>query len=95
MTRIVRTHPARDDLRQIWVHIAKDNIGAADRMIDRFERNLLSLARNPLMGQSAAQFREGLHQFTVGNYVLYYEPIEGGIRLVRVFHGARKLDELL
>jgi len=95
MARIVRSYPARDDLQQIWLYIAQDNIAAADRMIDRFERNLLTVARNPLMGQSADQFREGLRQVTVGNYVMFYEAIDGGIRLVRVLHGARKLDELL
>lgn len=95
MARIVRSYPARDDLRQIWLYIANDNLAAADRMIDRFERNLLSLARNPLMGQAADQYRKGLRQFTVGSYVMFYEPIDGGIRLVRVLHGSRKLDDLI
>jgi hypothetical protein len=27
-------------------------------------------------------------------YGLYYEPIDGGVRLVRVLHGSRKIDEL-
>jgi toxin ParE1/3/4 len=95
MARIVRSYPARDDLRRIWLYIAQDNVAAADRMIDRFERNLTLLARNPTIGQSAEQFRVGLRQSTVGKYVLFYEPIDEGIRLVRVMHGARKLDELL
>lgn len=94
MTRVVRSLPARDDLQQIWWYVAQDNISAADRLIDRFERNLLTLARNPQMGASAAQYRPGLRQFTVGNYVLFYEQLSDGIRLVRVLHGARKLDEL-
>jgi toxin ParE1/3/4 len=82
-------------VRQIWLYIAKENIAAADRMIDRFERNLLTLARYPLMGQSADGYRVGLRQSTVGKYVMFYEPIDDGIRLVRVLHGARKLDELI
>jgi toxin ParE1/3/4 len=53
------------------------------------------LAKQPFMGQTAAQDRQGLRQFTIGKYVLFYEPIDDGIRLVRVLHGARKLDELL
>jgi toxin ParE1/3/4 len=67
MARIVRSFPARDDLRQIWLYIANDNVAAADRMIDRFERSLIALSQNPLMGQSADQYRAGLRQSTVGS----------------------------
>ncbi len=94
MSKIVRTYPACDDLRQIWLYVAERNLTAADRLIDRFERTLRSLARNPLIGESVPQYRPGLRRFTVGNYVLYYEPIRGGVRLVRVLHGARKVDGL-
>ena len=95
MARIVRTHPARDDVRQIWLHVALHNLTAADRLIDRFDRTLRTLARNPLIGESAERYRAGLRRFTVGNYVLYYEPIPEGVRLVRVLHGFRKIDEIL
>lgn len=94
MPRIVRSYPARDDLRQIWLYIAQHNLTAADRLIDRFERTLRSLARHPFMGEAVPQYRPSLRRFTVGNYVLYYEPIKGGVRLVRVLHGARRIDEL-
>ena len=63
-------------------------------MIDEIERTLRLLARNPELGQAVEQYRAGLRQFTVGSYVLFYEPIDGGVRLVRMLHGARKMDEL-
>ena len=94
MPRVVRTYPARDDLRQIWLYIAQHNLTAADRLIDKFERTLQSLARHPLIGEAVPQYRPGLRRFTVGNYVLYYEPIKGGVRVVRVLHGARNIEEL-
>jgi toxin ParE1/3/4 len=94
MPRIVRTYPARDDLKQIWLYIAQRNVAATDRLIDKFERTLQSLARYPLMGESVPRYRAGLRRFTVGNYVLYYEPIRDGVRLVRVLHGARNIEEL-
>lgn len=95
MPRIVRTIPAREDLLQIWLYVAQHNERAADRLIDKFERTLRMLARHPLMGEAAPHYRPGLRRFTVGNYVLYYEPIPSGVRLVRALHGARKIDELL
>jgi len=30
----------------------------------------------------------------VGNYVIFYRPIEDGIVVIRVLHGARDLPEL-
>lgn len=94
MSRIRRTFPARDDLRQIWAYIAQDNVAAADHLIDEFERTLGLLARNPHMGQSVEQYRTGLRRFTVGSYLLFYERTEDGIRLVRVLHGGRRIEDL-
>lgn len=94
MPRIERTYPARGDLQQIWLYIAQDNLAAADRLIDEIERTLELLARSPQMGQSVDKYRGGLRQFTVGNYVLFYQSINDGVRLVRVFHGARNLEDL-
>jgi toxin ParE1/3/4 len=79
MPKIIRTFPARDDLRQIWLYVAQRNLGAADRLIDRFERTVIRLARDPQIGESVPQYRAGLRRFTMGNYVLYYEPIAGGV----------------
>ena len=95
MPRIERTYPARDDLQQIWFYVAQHNLNAADRLIDRFEHTLQSLARRPMMGESADHFRAGLRRFTQGNYVLYYQPIDNGVRLIRVLHGARRIEDLL
>ena len=94
MPRIVGTYPARDDLKQLWLYVVQHNLSADDRSIDKFERTLRSLARYPLMGESVPQIRAGLRRFTVGNYVLYYELIKGGVRLVRVLHGARKIEDV-
>jgi len=95
MPRIVRTLPARDDLLQIWFYIAQDSVAAADRLIDLLEEHLQLISQNPFMGQSVEQYRVGLRQFTVGNYVLFYIPIDDGIQLIRVLHGARKFEDLL
>lgn len=95
MPSVVRTIPARDDLRQIWLHIADHSVAAADRVIDRIDRTLWSIARNPMIGESVERYRAGMRRFTVGSYVLYYESIEDGIRLIRVLHGARRSDQLL
>lgn len=82
-------------MRQIWAYVAQDNETAADNLIDEIESTLGLLARNPRLGQSVEQYRAELRRFTVGNYLLFYEPLDDGIRLVRFLHGARRMDDLL
>ena len=89
MVRISRSKPARADLREIWLYVAQDSIEAADRLLDRLDRTIRMLARNPAIGQREDDLREGLRRFVVGNYLVFYEPVPGGIRVVRVLHGAR------
>jgi toxin ParE1/3/4 len=93
MARITRSSPARADLREIWLHIARDNVDAADRLLDRLDQAVRLLAANPEMGERQDDLKRGLRRFVVGNYLLFYESIPGGIRVVRVLHGARRWEE--
>lgn len=95
MARLVRTLPARRDLQQIWLYIAERNLPAADRLIERIDRTLQLLGRNPLLGELAEQYGTGLRRITVGSYVLYYELGDECVQRLRLLHGSRKLDELL
>jgi toxin ParE1/3/4 len=47
------------------------------------------------MGEAVDNLSPGVRRFVVGNYVLYFEPIDDGIRLLRVVHAARRFDDLL
>jgi len=95
MALLLRTPEAEVDLLGIWAHIAEDNIQAADRLLRRIDDRCRLLANNPELGERVEQYRPGLRRFTVGNYVVFYHIIEGGIEVFRVFHGARDIDRLL
>lgn len=75
-------------------HIAEDNPSAAARWLDQIEEKFLLLAKQPYMGEAVDHIRPGLRRFTHGNYLIFYEPRETGIGLVRVLHGARKIEDL-
>jgi plasmid stabilization system protein ParE len=45
---IVFNSRAREDVFEIWEHIAIDNVDAADRLIRRIEDDILKLAEMPL-----------------------------------------------
>ena len=93
MVRITRSRPARADLREIWLYVAQDSIEAADRLLDRVDRTVRMLANNPGIGERQDDLRAGLRRFVMGNYLVFYETVPGGIRIVRVLHGARRWED--
>ena len=94
MARVTLTSPAHDDLQAIWNYIAKDNLPAADRLIDQIHERCAVYATQPDAATPADRFQPGLRFFAVGRYVVFYRPEREGILVVRVLHGARNLEEL-
>jgi toxin ParE1/3/4 len=90
---IVRSPLSVRDYEDIWLYIARDNIDAADRLIRDFERHLAMLANMPGLGRAEDDLAPSLRSFPVGSYLLYYLPADEGIRLVRVLHGARDINQ--
>ena len=94
MARVRITPLAELDLEEIWFFIAQDDPVAADRLLDLLENKCNLLADNPQMGPARADIAKDLRYHPVGNYLLLYCVISGGIELVRVVHGARDLANL-
>jgi toxin ParE1/3/4 len=94
MAQAIRTPRARRDLADIWHFIALDNVSAADRLIDSIADSLAQLADHPRMGPERAHLGRDVRSFPVGNYILYYRIISGGVELLRVLHGARDVRDL-
>ena len=89
------TEQAQTDILEIWCYIARDSPAAADRMVDRFTATYQRLAENPALGVAQDQYRPGLRCFRVGSYLIFYQPTDAGILVIRVLHGARQLENLL
>jgi toxin ParE1/3/4 len=67
-----------------------------DNFLDLIYQTCEMLASNPEMGEVRREFITGLYRrFTVGNYVIYFRPIDNGIRVARILHGARDHEALL
>lgn len=93
MPRIVRSPRARDDLIELWSHIAADNPSAADRMLDTIEAKLRLLAATPGLSPARPDIAEGLRLFPIRRYVVLYRELPDGIEVVRIVHGMRRLVE--
>lgn len=90
---VVRRRPlAADDIAEIWDHIAEDSLRASDRWIDQLDEQFALLATQPLMGRAREELAPRLRSFPFGRYVIFYEPIEGGIDVVRLLHSSRDVD---
>jgi len=91
MPRILRTRAARSDYDEIWAYIAVRDLAAADRLVDQLDATLELLASTPHVGRKVDELAPDIRCFPVGNYLIFYRPIENGIQLIRLVHGARDI----
>jgi toxin ParE1/3/4 len=95
MARIERTTQANLDLLEIYNYYAEQrSADAAERMLRSIADTCEQIAAMPGMGRSREELAPGLRSFPSGSYILYYRPLEDGIRLLRVLHGARNIEDL-
>lgn len=96
MLQVVLTRRADGDLSDIWNYVARDNIAAADKLTDDIHEMFQRLAASPGLGFPQFQYRDELRCKPVRkHYLVFYEPIEHGIRVLRVLHAARDWQHLL
>jgi len=92
MAKVYRRHRAADDLLEIWLTLSSDGVRRADAYLDKIEQQLKRCAEHPRMGRSRDELAAGLRSLIVYPYVVFYRPIDEGIDVIRVLHGARDLD---
>ena len=94
MARYSITRRAQQDLDEILIYIAEDNIDAAITLIDRFTAVFEMLADNGKAGRERPELKEDLRSFPESSYLIFYRMWAGKAAIVRVIHGARDLDEI-
>jgi len=94
MGRFELTARAEEDLIDLWLYIAQENPGAADRLLNEIEEKFPLLAANPELGQARPDIAEECRHLPVGNYLILYRIIPTGVQIVRVVQGSRRLDTL-
>lgn len=92
MPRITRRPLAEADIIEVWATIADDSVAAADRWVDRLDEQFRLLAAQPMMGRARDELAPGVRSFPFGRYVVFYAPLDDGIDVIRVLHGARDID---
>ena len=95
MKRPRLTDRAEADLEECWLYIARDDPRSATRFIETILQKCELLAEQPGIGRGRSDLSSDLRSFVVGRYLILYRPIEDGIEVVRVLHGARNIEALL
>lgn len=95
MKQIRVSDAARLDRIEIWLHIANDNPGAADSLIEEFDEKLQMLAESPGLSRLRPELGLEVRYFPVANYLIFYQEVPDAIRVLRIIHGARRLEGLI
>ncbi|WP_167730460.1 type II toxin-antitoxin system RelE/ParE family toxin [Terasakiella sp. SH-1] len=74
---------------EILEYVFQENPTAVENLLNSFDEKLSLLAHNPMMGVQRDRLMLGLRVFSVGNFLLCYFPVENGVEVARILHGAR------
>jgi toxin ParE1/3/4 len=94
MARYTKRPQAETDLLEIWLYIARDSLPTADRLLDRIEAQCRLLADNPRLGRARPEIAPDARAWIVGRYLVLYREQDDGIEVVRVVHGARRVEQI-
>ena len=87
---------ARLDLLEIWEHIARDNVDAADRVEEEIQKSVTMLATNPALGHIRPDLTSKPVRFwSVYSYLIIYDPNARPLEVVRILSGYRDVAALL
>ncbi len=91
MPRILFTLQARSDTEEIWDYVA-DNVspGNAEALTKKINDVLHLILEQPFLGRSVEDYRKNTRRVVIDQrYLIFYEPINEGILVLRVLHGKR------
>ena len=96
MPRVERTHEAEQNLDDIFDYIGRQNHSpaAAAKVLRTIIEKCQIYAGQPLMGDRRPDLGESIRCFPVDSYVVFYEPLADGIRVMAIVHGARDIPAL-
>jgi len=98
--RIVHGKGVFEELVNISFYIAQDNEDAAQRFLDACNETFKFLASNTNVG-TVRKFRDSslrdVRMWRVKGfekYLIFYQPLSDGIKILHVVHGARNYNQL-
>ncbi len=94
MSKVIISPFAESDLENVWDYFSNYSIDSAKEVIKEFGQKFDLLSENPKIGRSHDEFIVHLRSFPHKKYIIFYFPIENGIEVFRILHGARNIEDL-
>lgn len=95
MTELLLTDPARQDLLEIWLYIAKNSyLEYADKQLELFLNECELLTHHPQMGSERAEIAPGVRCFPVNRYNIYYRYQDDKIYVLHIVAAAQNITEI-
>src|SRR2546430_16061626 len=92
--RVLWTEPAQDDLREVFRFIRRDNLTAAQKVIQEIREKVGGLAQFPLSGREVPELPgTGLREVIAGSYRVIYRLVSNSIEVLTVLHSRRKVGK--
>ncbi|MCB1781661.1 MAG: type II toxin-antitoxin system RelE/ParE family toxin [Candidatus Competibacteraceae bacterium] len=85
---------ALSDLEEIGDYIATDNPLKAESFVAELRAHCERLLPNPRIHPVRRSLPGNVRVAPHGNYLIIYREIDDALEIVRIFHGARNIDEL-
>jgi len=86
---------ARDDLREIALHIGQDSPETAEEFVGELLTKIAWVAENPKLYRERFEWDPNLRIATHGKYHIIYYIAEEIIEIVRVVHASRNLEAIM
>jgi toxin ParE1/3/4 len=85
---------AQADLAQTYLYFLQSNPEQAESWLERIEHEFQRLAEFPDLGRFRPELPGQVRSFVFGRYVIFYQSIVDGVKIVRVLHGSRDLGPI-
>ncbi len=95
MNRCDFSADASRDLHAIFDSIAKDDLLAAKRILDRIHALCDLIPSQPQMGRDRSPLISGMRSITLKPYTVYYRAHSDGIEVLRILHGRRDIRDIM
>jgi toxin ParE1/3/4 len=95
VSRVRFAKRAREDLLDIWLHVARGGSeSVADRIVDRIEARCRQLKDHPRLGPERPEISEGARSLLIERWLALYRLTPDGVQIVRILDGARDLGAI-
>jgi len=101
MLPVITSPKARKDIKSFFLHIYKDDLTVAYRLLDRIESTHELISSSPKLGQvfkTTNPRLSGMRWFPVKDFpkhLIFYIESETQITIVRVLHKAQDISSIL